>query len=91
MNKINKILLGIAVVCSIANTSCTKDFQEINTDPNNSSSALPQQLLAPALVSTWTYNMLRNGNFNNELIQVSVDQSDASGTVCWLLREPRRS
>jgi hypothetical protein len=81
MNKINKILLGIAVVCSIANTSCTKDFQEINTDPNNSSSALPQQLLAPALVSTLTYNMLRNRNFNNELMQVTVDQSDADGRV----------
>ena len=62
-------------------TSCTKDFQEINTDPNSTSNALPQQLLAPALVNTLTYNMLRNRNFNNELMQVTVDQSDAEGKV----------
>jgi hypothetical protein len=81
MNKTKKIILGIAVMCSMVYTSCTKDFQEINTDPNNTSSALPQQLLAPALVSTLSYNMLRNRNFNNELMQVSVDMSDGDGRV----------
>jgi hypothetical protein len=62
-------------------SSCTKDFQEINTDPNNIPHALPQQLLAPALVSTLSYNMIRNRNFNNELMQVTVDMSDAEGKV----------
>lgn len=66
---------------SILLASCTKDFQEINTDPNGTPVALPQQLLAPALVSTLTYNMLRNRNFNNELMQVTVDLSDAEGKV----------
>jgi len=66
-------LLGLLFV------SCSKDFEEINTDPNNAPTALPQQLLAPALVSTMTYNMVRNRNFNNELMQVTVDQSDAEG------------
>lgn len=62
-------------------SSCKKDFQQINTNPNNISNALPQQLLAPALVSTLTYNMLRNRNFNNELMQVTVNMSDAEGQV----------
>lgn len=62
-------------------SSCTKDFREINTDPNNIPNALPQQLLAPALVSTLTYNMIRNRNFNNELMQVTVNMSDAEGQV----------
>ena len=62
-------------------SACTKDFEEINTDPNNTPTALPQQLLAPALVGTMTYNMLRNRNFNNELMQVTVDLSDAEGKV----------
>lgn len=66
---------------SIMITSCTKDFQEINTDRNNIPNALPQQLLAPALVSTLTHNMLRNRNFNNELMQVTVNPSDAEGQV----------
>jgi hypothetical protein len=71
----------LAAAFSLLITSCTKDFEEINTDPNNTPNALPQQLLAPALVSTMTYNMLRNRNFNNELMQVTVNMSDAEGQV----------
>jgi hypothetical protein len=71
----------IVVMFSILLTSCTKDFQEINTNPNGVPNPLPQQLLAPTLVSTMTYNMLRNRNFNNELMQVSVNVSDAEGQV----------
>jgi hypothetical protein len=62
-------------------TSCTKDFEQINTDPNGTPVALPQQLLAPALVSTLSYNLLRNRNFNNELMQITVDLGDAEGKV----------
>ncbi|WP_343669321.1 SusD/RagB family nutrient-binding outer membrane lipoprotein [Chitinophaga sp.] len=69
------LLLGIFL------SSCTKNFQETNTNPNGTPTALPQQLLAPALVNTLTYNMLRNRNFNNELMQVTVNISDAEGQV----------
>lgn len=69
------LLLGITL------GACTKDFQEINTNPNGTPSALPQQLMAPALVNTLGYNMLRNRNFNNELMQVTVNMSDAEGLV----------
>lgn len=71
----------VLIMFSVLLTSCTKDFEEINTDPNNTPNALPQQLLAPALVNTLTYNMIRNRNFNNELMQVTVDISDAEGKV----------
>ncbi len=71
----------VILMTSLVLSSCTKDFQEINTDPNNTPDALPQQLLAPALVSTVTLNMMRNRNFNNELMQVTVDMSDAEGKV----------
>ncbi len=79
-NIINKISF-FTVLCSLLFVSCKKDFQEINTDPNNTPVALPQQLMAPALVSTLTYNMIRNRNFNNELMKVTVDISDADGKV----------
>lgn len=69
------LLLGIFL------SSCTKNFQETNTTPNGTPTALPQQLLAPALVNSLTYNMLRNRNFNNELMQVTVNISDAEGQV----------
>lgn len=53
--------------------SCTKDFTKINTDPNGVPNALPQQLLAPALVGVVSNNMYRNRDFNNELMQVTVN------------------
>ncbi|WP_114793336.1 SusD/RagB family nutrient-binding outer membrane lipoprotein [Niabella yanshanensis] len=61
--------------------SCTKDFEKINTDPNNVLSVAPQQLLAPALRASLNYNMIRNRNFNNELMQVTVDMSDGDSRV----------
>ena len=69
------------VAALVINSSCTKNFQEYNTDPNGTSNALPEQLLAPTLVDLLRYNMLRNRNFNNELMQVTVDISDAEGRV----------
>jgi len=62
-------------------TSCKKDFTEINTDPINSPTSTPAQLLAPALVNTVGAGMLRNRNFNNELMQVTVSLSDADAQV----------
>lgn len=77
---INKIA-GAAVLFSLTVASCTKDFTETNTDPNTTPYVLPRQLLGPALVNTVTYNMLRNRNFNNELMQVTVDMGDGEGKV----------
>lgn len=74
------IIIGV-LMCSIVLTSCTKDFEKTNTSPNGTPVALPQQLLPPALVSTLSYGMIRNRNFNNELMQVSVDPGDAEGKV----------
>lgn len=81
MKKIIYSIPGVVLLFSIIITSCTKDFTKTNTSPNASPEALPQQLLTPALVKTLTLNMLRNRNFNNELMQVTVDASDAEGKV----------
>jgi len=78
-NIINKVVCAIALVSMLS--SCSKDFEKINTDPNALPNALPQQLMAPALVNSLTYNLIRNRNFNNELMQVTVDQSDGEGRV----------
>lgn len=69
------------MLITIMMPSCKKGFNEMNTDPNGTPNALPQQLLAPALVNTLTYNMLRCRSFNNELMQVTVDASDSEGKV----------
>ncbi|HKO79721.1 MAG TPA: SusD/RagB family nutrient-binding outer membrane lipoprotein [Chitinophagaceae bacterium] len=79
--KLFKPIYAAALFSVLLATSCTKDFEEINTDPNDAPFALPQQLLAPALVNSLTYTQLRNRNFNNELMQVTVDMSEAEGRV----------
>ena len=81
MKKIIYKIAGVVLIFGILFTSCTKDFTKTNTSPNASPEALPEQLLTPALVKTLAYNMLRNRNFNNELMQVTVDASDAEGKV----------
>lgn len=77
MNK----FLTIIFLAGVMLTSCTKGFQEMNTNPNTVPFAQPAQLLSPALTNSLYYNMLRNRNFNNELMQVTVNVSDAEGQV----------
>ena len=72
------ILLGLISVFSF---SCKKDFNEVNTDPIGKSKVSASQLLAPALVNVLSANMVRNRGFTNELMQVTVDISDAEGKV----------
>jgi hypothetical protein len=74
-------IIYIMLLFTAGMSSCKKGFEKTNTDPNGTPNALPQQLLAPALVNTVSANMLRNRNFNNELMQVTVDASDAEGRV----------
>ena len=46
----NKIVVSILAVGSLL-LSCTKDFKEINTDPNRISAVSPGSLLNPLLYS----------------------------------------
>lgn len=61
--------------------SCKKGFEELNTDPINIISTTPDKLLAPALINSIWPGMSRNRSFNNELMQVTVSQSDGDNTV----------
>lgn len=76
MKKITYKIIGVLMAFVMVLPSCKDGFQDINTDPNGAPDALPNQLLAPALVNLVATNMLRNRNFNNELMQVTVNQSD---------------
>lgn len=75
---INTLLL---ISTSVLFFSCSKDFEQINTDPNKTLNALPEQLLPAALVDIVNYNMVRNRNFNNELMQITVNMTDSEGSV----------
>ncbi|TZF84907.1 SusD/RagB family nutrient-binding outer membrane lipoprotein [Pedobacter sp. BS3] len=75
------ILMLLTGIFILVQAGCTTNFEEMNTDSNNTPNALPRQLLAPALINTLKYNMIRNRNLNNELMQVTVNISDAEGLV----------
>ncbi|MFC0513561.1 SusD/RagB family nutrient-binding outer membrane lipoprotein [Mucilaginibacter angelicae] len=81
MKRNGYIIISMMMLFVSIMSSCKKDFIALNTDPNGTPNALPQQLLAPALVNTLGINMLRARNFNNELMQVTVDPGDSEGKV----------
>lgn len=74
-------IIGVVLVSITTLSSCDKGFQDINVDPINIISTKPEKLLAPALVNTLSPAMIRNRNFNNELMQVTVAISDGDGAV----------
>lgn len=81
MKKTSIILFALLAFVSIISPSCTKDFTEINTDPIGQRDAEAHRLLAPALVNVLNTNMRRNWNFNNQLMQVTVELSDSEGRI----------
>ncbi|MBB2144765.1 SusD/RagB family nutrient-binding outer membrane lipoprotein [Pedobacter sp. LMG 31464] len=82
MKKIKNITsYTLLLVVGISFFSCKKDFNEINTDPIGVSSVTADKLLAPALTNILSANLIRNRSINNELMQVTVDISDAEGKV----------
>jgi hypothetical protein len=72
MKKI-KYAIGLCISLTMLTFSCTKDFSEMNTDPNTSEKVLPENLLARALAETVGANMSRSRTITNELMQVTVN------------------
>lgn len=81
MKNIKYRFLGLTMMAITLLSSCDKGFEEVNTDPINIRNTSADKLLAPALVNSLTAGMLRNRNFNNELMQVTVAISDGDATV----------
>lgn len=77
----NIIAYILLATMAVSATSCTKDFVKTNIDPIGKGKVEANQLLAPALVNVMSANLVRNRNFNNELMQVTVDMSDSEGKV----------
>jgi len=81
MKNNSKIIIYSILAIIALNTSCTKDFNEVNTDPIGKSDVEAHQLMTFPLVNILNANLVRNRNFNNELMQVTVDRNDAEGRV----------
>jgi hypothetical protein len=72
MKKIRIVALASLMAVALGSPSCTKDFEEMNTDPNRSIAATPEALLAPSLHSLVANNLDRALRVSNELMQVHV-------------------
>jgi hypothetical protein len=72
MKKI-KYIACLSVILLGFSSSCTKEFSEMNTDPNTAEKVLAENLLPRALVQTVTGNLNRNRTITNELMQVTVN------------------
>jgi hypothetical protein len=65
------LIIAAATLC-ITSLSCTKDFVDVNTNPNEAAKVSPQALLGPTIYKTILANIDRNMRINNELMQVTV-------------------
>src|SRR5690606_34644421 len=74
-------ILILGLTSSALNTSCNKDFDVINTNPNTSPKVRPENLLAPAITKVVGYNMNRSQRVTNELMQVTVNMGDGEGRI----------
>jgi len=80
-NNKNTIIYFLLTLVCLSTFSCKKDFNETNIDPIGKRVVEAHQLMASSLVNVLSTNMVRNRNFNNELMQVTVDISDADSKV----------
>lgn len=78
---IRKLVIAVFCLGAFTVNSCTKDFEEINTDPNRISQISPGTLLNPTLYNLSSYYVGKADDFNFHLMQVKVPFPAASGGI----------
>ncbi|MFC3198373.1 SusD/RagB family nutrient-binding outer membrane lipoprotein [Parapedobacter deserti] len=68
----SKIFTLVTSLCLCMFSSCDKNFEAINTDPNRLESVRPETLLAPILLNSTNALLSRSHRINHELMQYSV-------------------
>jgi hypothetical protein len=78
MIKLTKIYFFIAAACFLA-VSCTKDFKELNTDPNRPKEIAPGVMLGQLQYRIVNSSISAGRNFTHELMQVDAPRSSPGG------------
>jgi len=78
MIKINKKYSFLFLIVLLI-ASCTKDFEEINTDPNRPKQITPGVMLGQLQYRIVNSSMTASRNFTHELMQVDAPRSSPSG------------
>lgn len=79
MNNYKKLLALLFIVSSTFIVSCTKNFEETNTDPNRIDAISPGTLLNPIIYNVAGFNMGRADDVTFSLMQVALPFPSASG------------
>lgn len=80
MKTLNSITASIIGLSSLL-ISCTKDFKEINTDPNRIEQISPGTLLNPIIYEVASFNMDRADAITFDLMQVMLPFPSANGGI----------
>ncbi|WEK34553.1 MAG: SusD/RagB family nutrient-binding outer membrane lipoprotein [Candidatus Pseudobacter hemicellulosilyticus] len=66
------IYTGLVSAMALGFSSCDKDFEELNTDPNRIDKVTPGSLLTPVIYNMSTYFTVRSYDFTWEIMQVGL-------------------
>ncbi len=77
----HKILPVLIFILSCFTISCTKNFEEINTDPNRIDQVSSGTLLNPTIYGMAAYNMHQYDDITSNLMQVSLPFPSVSGGI----------
>ncbi|HUH33224.1 MAG TPA: SusD/RagB family nutrient-binding outer membrane lipoprotein, partial [Daejeonella sp.] len=76
-----KKIACLLLLSTVITSSCTKDFEELNTDPNRLDRVSPGTLLNPVIYSMASFNAQRSTDFTFNLMQVSVPYPSVAGGI----------
>jgi hypothetical protein len=80
MNTSKKIIAFLILISGFF-ISCTKDFEEINTDPNRIDQISPGTLLNPIIYEVASFNMDRSAAIDFDLMQVMLPFPSPTGGI----------
>lgn len=86
--RIKNISIVLLVSSAMAMTGCTKNFDELNTDPNRIERVTPSSLVTPTVYGMSTYFTVRSNDFTWEIMQTGLaNPSAANGVHRYYLTE----
>jgi len=90
-----RIIAAFTLINLVLVSSCTKDFEDLNTNPNLIEKVTPGSLVTPTIYGMSTYFTVRSYDFTWELMQVALpnqsvalglhryDVSESAGNGTW--------
>lgn len=79
--KIKHISIALLLSAIVGLQGCTKNFDEINTDPNKVENVTPSALITPTVYGMSTYFTLRSNDFTWEIMQTGLANPSAANGV----------